>query len=95
MSRTFVERLDDQNIRAVTFERGVEDFTRSCGTGAVAAAVFLNHHRQIKQARVIMPGGELLIENIQSGRRPFLTGPARLEFDIVNFNRKDKKDEKF
>lgn len=48
-------------IDAITFERGVEDYTLACGTGAVAAAyVFhLDHGKDLVEVR--MPGGLLAV----------------------------------
>ena len=40
---TFVEFDEHHFLQAVTFERGVENFTLACGTGAVAAARFHHH----------------------------------------------------
>lgn len=78
---TFIEMNPEGFIQAVTFERGVEDFTLACGTGAVAAAKF---HRlcfpEISQQTVEMPGGELIIA--WNGEQATLTGEARLEFDL-------------
>lgn len=79
---TFIEELSPGEIMAVTFERGVEDFTLSCGTGAVAAAVaHLLENLEIKICHVEMPGGALLV-TWQEGQRPFLQGQAQLEFDL-------------
>jgi diaminopimelate epimerase len=58
---TFFEKIDLNSIRAVSFERGVEDFTLACGTGAVAAAVAWNLLSQQTQVIVKMPGGDLKI----------------------------------
>ena len=68
---TFYHKNNAQNISCVTFERGVEDFTLSCGTGALAVA-YLYHPD--KSFSVQMPGGVLkvLFENNQA----FLTSPV-------------------
>lgn len=80
---TFVQILDAQKLTAVTFERGVERFTRACGTGAVAAAFYLRQKEAGSGVFVLMPGGELFVENIHQGKRPFLTGPVKLEFEMT------------
>jgi diaminopimelate epimerase len=83
---TFVENIKEQSMDAVTFERGVEDFTQACGTGAVAAAMYLQEQKGSKATiEVQMPGGLLKIENAKSGERPLLTGPAQFEFDIEHW----------
>jgi diaminopimelate epimerase len=77
---TYIEILNSNRIKAVTYERGVEDFTKACGTGAVAAALVLAEleleRAKIKPEEVYveMPGGELIV--IPSLPRPTLTGPA-------------------
>ncbi len=45
----FVEQLDLRTIKVRTYERGVEDETFSCGTGAVASAIisFLKSHLSV------------------------------------------------
>ena len=72
---TFFKPVAAGEIQAVTYERGVENFTQACGTGAVAAA-WCHHQRQQGPAtvKVGMPGG-LLTVNF-SGDRPLLAGPA-------------------
>jgi diaminopimelate epimerase len=86
---TFVEKSSPQNINAVTFERGVENFTEACGTGAVAASMYLQQKIGKQEAvQVHMPGGILKVENILENERPFLTGEAQIEFDLINWEQK-------
>lgn len=68
----------------VTFERGVEDFTQSCGTGAVAMALAIFNHPQfsyledIKYVKIKTPGGELSVELKNAENFCWLIGPAHL-----------------
>lgn len=76
---TFVAPQSKYLINAVTYERGVEDFTRACGTGAVAAGAW----RMIKEeigntCQVQMPGGMLTIQWDKKSR-PILIGSAMVE----------------
>jgi len=61
---------------AVTFERGVEDFTQACGTGAVAAAAYFEKIKSEKIHKIKMPGGELQVD-LSSWENPKLTGPSQ------------------
>lgn len=65
-------------ISAWTFERGVDDFTLSCGTGAIAAAaVFsMSHAFPYSGLRVQVPGGLLKIHMTETGEIT-MKGPAR------------------
>jgi diaminopimelate epimerase len=57
----FVEVIDHNTIRIRTFERGVEDETLACGTGAIASSVIANRLRGVKKpVHVITRGGEIL-----------------------------------
>ena len=47
--------LDEETIRILTFERGVEDYTLACGTGSASVAVTL-------WAQDRLPGGKLNLE---------------------------------
>jgi diaminopimelate epimerase len=58
-----------------TFERGVEDFTLSCGTGAVAAALITGTHT------INTRGGKLFVT--WQNQRITLEGPVRTVFDGV------------
>lgn len=55
---TFVDKYSESKMDAITFERGVEDFTLACGTGAIAAAAALG----TKKTLIKMPGGVLKVE---------------------------------
>ncbi|PWU17758.1 MAG: diaminopimelate epimerase [Bdellovibrio sp.] len=79
---TFVHLSDAAVIQAVTFERGVEDFTLACGTGAVAAAALARDKKSgLSTWTVEMPGGELQVEWIGE-RSAALVGEAHFEFDV-------------
>lgn len=71
---TLLRALSESEIQAVTFERGVEDFTLSCGTGAVAAA--FAYYKEVKRGeiQVQVPGGRLTVKFLPQG--PLLIGPA-------------------
>lgn len=67
----------EQSVRIRTYERGVEDFTLACGTGAGALTAALTRSGQLSgPVAVTSPGGTLIV---QDGGGLFLTGPA----DIV------------
>ena len=74
-------KLDGENaVKAITFERGVEDFTLACGTGSgsIAAAMTLHGFVSGKDVRVSMPGGDLFLTltNDDCVHDIFLTGPT-------------------
>jgi diaminopimelate epimerase len=74
---TFLCRHDGYNF-VVTHERGVEDFTLSCGTGAVAVARYLADKYDMKRgSRLELPGGAI---EVNLGKYVELVGPAKLVF---------------
>ena len=78
---TFACITGEHAIRAITFERGVEDFTLACGTGCGAAAVSLILRGKIPGNRVEidMPGGHLSVSICIDGEGVhdvLLTGPT-------------------
>ncbi len=91
----FVQRMPDGSLRIRTYERGVEDETLACGTGATAAAIaaryaqgVLSNNEKISctlQAR----GGNLTVDFQYTGNtfvNIFLTGPATFVFEgTLNF----------
>ncbi len=75
---TLIFKTADANIlKAVSYERGVEDFTEACGTGAMAAAYYNYKKFNEKITTVRMPGGELIL-NLENLKKPLMTGPAIL-----------------
>lgn len=80
---TFVQILDKENLKAVTYERGVEDFTLACGTGCGATATALTLLGKVSPegVRISMPGGELSIKlGMNNGKVEdiYLTGPTQI-----------------
>ena len=77
---TFCEITAPNEVRAVTFERGVEDFTLACGTGcgSTALALSLRGLADKENVKITMPGGVLSVavtdENGAYGL--YLTGPT-------------------
>jgi len=73
----FVERLGPSHLRMRVHERGVGE-TRSCGTGACAAAVAGMDVAGDRTTYIVdVPGGRLMVEWRADGR-VLLTGPAVL-----------------
>ena len=82
---TFVKKLNETELKAVTFERGVEDFTLACGTGCGSAVTALTLLGLVsgKDIRIFMPGGTLEITlDAENGevRNILLTGPTAVVF---------------
>lgn len=72
---TLIDTTNPEKISAVTFERGVEDFTQACGTGAMAAGFYLWEKMGRHRTKIYMPGGALEI-NLENLSQPKMTGPA-------------------
>lgn len=73
---TFYSVESAGHIHAVTFERGVEDYTLACGTGAVAAAFVHHDERQSVNVEVTMPGGNMRVYFAENQKRPLMEGEA-------------------
>jgi diaminopimelate epimerase len=83
---SFYSRLNGI-FEGVTFERGVEGFTASCGTGAVAIALSIfNSRGPVPQGRegveIQMPGGILKVVLDPTEKFCWLIGPAGLDREI-------------
>lgn len=86
----------DGRIRVRTYERGVENETLACGTGATAAAIVTNFVFQpaTEYFEISVPGGRLSVRFSREPDTPHYTnirlaGPARRvfagEFEPENF----------
>ena len=77
----YYDFLEEDRVRILTFERGVEDFTLACGTGSgsVAAALWLTGRLPQGRLAVENPGGtlEFELEGTETQVTSILmTGPA-------------------
>ena len=86
----FAEIAGEGEIRMRTYERGVENETLACGTGATAAAIITNYalQHETTKYRITVPGGELHVGfSHEPGTQTYtdirLTGPARRVFKGV------------
>jgi len=89
----FVQKLPDNGLHVRTYERGVENETMACGTGAVAAAIVASLLGEVQPpVQVTTSGGEQLIvyftlpdneggavDGAQSA--VYLEGPANLVYE--------------
>jgi diaminopimelate epimerase len=81
----FVEQISDDTFSIRTYERGVEDETLSCGTGATAAAIAMNFNRKTisNSIKINVQGGKLEVsfdKNDSHYYNVFLKGPASFVF---------------
>jgi diaminopimelate epimerase len=63
-------------VFAATYERGVEDITLACGTGAVAVGRVLAEKNKLLKIDLEMPGGKLQIDFPKGYGFPVLIGEA-------------------
>lgn len=81
----FVKKVDDTTFSLRTYERGVEDETLACGTGATAVAIAMNATGQTKANAINLnvEGGKLAVSFDKEGDKytnVFLIGPAEFVF---------------
>ncbi|WP_281323761.1 diaminopimelate epimerase [Flavobacterium sp. IMCC34518] len=81
----FVKKIDNTTFRLRTYERGVEDETLACGTGATAVAIAMNATGQTNATaiNVNVEGGKLVVsfDKTPNGfANVFLKGPAEFVF---------------
>ncbi len=82
----FVNQISDNHFRLRTYERGVEDETLSCGTGATATAIAMNviGKTNSNSININVEGGKLKVTFEKSDKgfeKVFLIGPATFVFE--------------
>lgn len=76
----FAEVLTRESIRLRVWERGA-GLTLACGTGACAALVCAARlNLTERKARMVLDGGELMVEWRETDDRVLMTGPIELEW---------------
>jgi len=81
----FYYPINDESINLITYERGVEDLTLSCGTGSLAAAICHGHTTNRNSINVFNTGGLVICafnsyEQSNSFKDLTLKGPAEIVF---------------
>ena len=81
----FVKKIDATTFALRTYERGVEDETLACGTGATAVAIAMNAIGQtdLNTINIQVEGGKLAVsfdKNNGKYSNVFLKGPAEFVF---------------
>lgn len=81
----FYEITGDDDLTVLTYERGVEDFTMACGTGAGSVVSVLAEKNLVtgKEVSVSVPGGKLTVTAVRDPESSrikdiFLTGPTNI-----------------
>ncbi len=82
----FVEKINNNSFALRTYERGVEDETLACGTGATAAAIAMHATNQTTATHINLKvqGGELSVTFEKKAgiySHVFLNGPATFVFE--------------
>ena len=83
----FVQKIGENTLRVRTYERGVEDETMACGTGAVASALFAATNGLARSpVAVVTSGGDRLtisfdLQDGPQAENVFLQGPARIIYE--------------
>ena len=82
----YVEKISNNTFKIRTYERGVENETKACGTGSTASAICMNYLNKTNCESIKMKclGGDLMVE-FEKIDKDFknisITGPAKLIFN--------------
>lgn len=81
----FVKKIDETTFSLRTYERGVEDETLACGTGATAVAIAMNARGETEATSIDLnvEGGKLIVSFDKKDNQftnVYLKGPAEFVF---------------
>ena len=82
----FVQKISNYTFKIRTYERGVENETLSCGTGAVASAIAMHYSEQTEKNKILIKtlGGDLIITFDSQFRKSYcniyLEGEVKMAF---------------
>lgn len=88
----FLVGKDTNSLKLQTYERGVENLTLACGTGAIASALCWHHIQQLNSmeniSQISVKGGELEVsfsfdQKTSKYKNITLTGPAEFVFSGI------------
>ncbi len=78
----FVQVLNSNTLRIRTYERGVENETLACGTGATSAAIIAEHQfRMVTPITVKANGGDLVLDWGPDYTPVYLQGSAKIVYE--------------
>jgi diaminopimelate epimerase len=85
----FIEIVDGSHVSIRTYERGVEEETLACGTGAVASALIAQRAQRVNfPVHLSTRGGELVVSREADSNRLLLEGQVKQiftgEFELWN-----------
>ncbi len=80
MSLNVVNKLNEDLLSVVTFERGVNRITKACGTGSTCSVAVASQRHIVGAPEITVQtrGGEMTIAYDRAQRTSVMTGPAEL-----------------
>ena len=79
----FLKINNAHEINVVTYEKGIEEIMRSCGSGSVAAAFYGSQQDKIQSPlTIINPGGRMKLVFNDDWSEVWLTSNPTIEFEI-------------
>ena len=75
----FVQRITNDTLKVITYEKGIEQIMKSCGSGSVAAAYHMYKKYNLNnKLNIEVEGGQLTVHADNDWNNVWLTGPAKI-----------------